>query len=88
MYYAALHNYDVRFVNDVTEILRFKTRRERDEWVDSEEWDGNFRRESVSRDRARLYVPQAFRITCGYELNWWDIEGDHETWSYSGHHIG
>ncbi len=84
-YYAALHNYDIRFINDVTTIVRFTSKSARDEWVDSEVWDGNFRREAVSRDKARRYVPQAFRLTCGYSLNWWANKGLYETWSHSDH---
>lgn len=63
-YYAAIHKYGVEFSNDVTALVRFPSRYQRDKYVydTDEHWEGR-KRESVTRDYARSIVPQAFANT-------------------------
>lgn len=77
-YYAAYHAYDIRFVNDVSYIVRFDTRAERDEYVDGEKWDGsNFHHEAITAAEARKLAPNAFRVR--------DFERDMDSWVNDGH---
>lgn len=34
----------------------FKTKRDRDAWIDAEEWDGNYHREVISSAEARRFM--------------------------------
>lgn len=78
-YYAAKHAYGIEFCNDYMTLFRFATKAERDEFVDSSNFDeaaayGGYRTEAVTAAEARRHFPRAFR-----EYDYHD-EADERDW--------
>lgn len=60
-YYAASHDYDINFCNDIHYLHRFSTCAARDKYVSDESWDGRgYKIESLARDQARQVCSGAF----------------------------
>jgi len=62
-FYAAFHAYGTDVSNDIDYIVRFDTRAARDAYVARDVFDGSWRREAITRDKARRIFPAAFRIS-------------------------
>lgn len=67
-FYAAYHAYSTEFSNDVLYILRFETKQKRDAYVNDELWDGDYKREKITRKQAEKIFPDAFRLTDARDL--------------------
>lgn len=61
MFYAIYHPYGINTISACDLLIRFKTRAERDGWVDADVFRDNYHRENVSCDMARKHFPKAFR---------------------------
>ena len=61
MFYAQHSPYGSSMFSMGDELLRFDTKKERDEWVLADVFDGNFHRAAVTGSVARRWYPKAFR---------------------------
>lgn len=74
MFYAAVHKYDIRYAEDVTELHRFRLKWQRDQFVRDDRWH----RESIDRNDACCIDGDAFKRGA-----MWDgpVVHEHETWT-------
>lgn len=77
MYYAMYRKYGITTMSCSDILLRFATRRDRDAYVNGEEYDGsNYHRMAVSSSEASRYFPRAFAAHDSHYDQWlrdWDF---------------
>ena len=83
MYYAEHNNYGIGTMTHAGKgrivsagsLRRFATRALRDEWLQADEWDGNWHRSAITRREAEKYHIGAFRDTA-YASPVWEMDED------------
>lgn len=82
MFYAMLSHYNIGTAAHGDMLLRFESRKCRDEWVESDVFrDGGFHRSELTREEARHMFPAAFKcdtVVNATECNEW-------VWSYGNY---
>lgn len=82
MYYAMYKPYGIRTMSFGDMLLKFRTKKERDDYVYQEELDGSdYHRINVDRDAARTWFPAAFGLQ--ESLGFWASLDGHEIWTAS-----
>lgn len=96
MFYAADHSHGTEFANDFAHLYRFKTKAERDAFVEyrsfSEAANGSVKTEAVTRSEAVRHFHDAFRTVGDFHdacdmRDWLDSDGV-EFWSEGNYYAG
>ena len=77
-YYAEYNRYGIGTLTEIGgrvqsagNLYRFKSRKDRDDWVESDQWDGQYHRAAITRKEAERLHNGAF-----HERAFWEMKDD------------